>query len=444
MIQFITNIVVGVLLFWLTGLLADTFVPRKPKSLWLLILTSIIFSFTIGLINQPNILLMNIVGVIFLHSIFVFLFFSIKWYYALLLALLQWGITAFSETTFMLFMAASQNRPLQEDYITQDIFMIIGQTFGIFLSLAVILVIRLFVKKRKRQMNLPQNLAVILFPLTSVVVCIYVIVTVVDILSKNQVFQLGIALCIIMVVVNIAALIGNEHVRSRYALQTEIEAMKYQEDLVVGLMHQQEEHLKETKAQAHDFKNHLHCLQALIKDKDKDHDPSLKYIDDLLQNVDSTDMYIDVKNEALRAILCSTNGTCKEHNIDFTCQLNYSEFSFMSYADISILFTNAINNAVDACKQGQGESRRYIDVKVLRQNGMLFLQFTNSKSGEVKMQDGILLSTKPHPEHHGIGFKNMERVALKYGGEITIDYDETEFRLFINLPSELEEDQKNE
>lgn len=436
MIQFITNLVMGIALFWLTSVLANTFAERKPKSIWVQLLICGLFATSITLINQLNILYLNMSAVIIFHTIYIFLFFKIKWYYALLLALLQWGITAFAETSLILLLAAMLNEPLQFDYANQDIFIFVGQVFGTLFSLAMILIIRYMMQKRKKQLNLPQNLAVIIFPVASVFVCIYVIVSTVDLLPHQQVAYIGVAVCIIMVLVNMAALIGNEHVRARYILQNEIDAMKHQEELTVGLMRQQEEHLKETKAQAHDFKNHLLCLRSLIDDRQSDQGSSLHYIDELLQSVEGKEIYTEVKNEALRSILARAKATCDKENIDFKCRIDYSDFSFMSYSDISILFSNVIDNATFACKQQDLKENSYIDIKILRQDEMLFLQFVNSKSGDVKFENGVLLSTKPCPKDHGIGFKNIERVVQKHGGEITIDYDDMEFRLYVNFPLE--------
>ena len=80
------------------------------------------------------------------------------------------------------------------------------------------------------------------------------------------------------------------------------------------------------------------------------------------------------------------------------------------------------------------ESTPGIDFTVVRKGEMLCIQRTKTINNKVKKKNGVMLSRKAQPENHGIGFKNMERVVQKHGGNITVDYDDSEFRLYINLP----------
>lgn len=438
MIQFAINFFTSVYYLWLLDFLFSSFTNKRYANRIPIVVGGGVICLIIPLVNTLYLPFLNMVVCICGFIAFMLLFYKAKWYYAFMYAFFIWAFNAFSEMVLYGLMSLLQGEPLSHEIFRQDGPMIIGQLFGVALTLAIAHPAKAFMKKRREQFKLPQNLAVILYPLSSVMVLAYITSTAVKMLSHEQAVAIGVFLSFFIVLVNIASFIGNEHVRSRYILQNEIDAMQHQEELTVGLMRQQEEHLKETKAQAHDFKNHLLCLRVLIEGKQTDQNPSLQYIDELLQTVGSTELYTEVRNDALRAILAGANATCKAQDIDLKCRVDYSDFSFMSYPDISILFSNAINNAIEACKQYTGEGRPYLDIKILRQSEMLFLQFSNAKSGEVKIQDGVLFTTKPQPENHGIGFKNMERVVQKYGGEITIDYDEAEFRLYINLPVEKE------
>lgn len=438
MIQFVVNFIVSGFYLWQLDLLTRSFASKKCTTDIPLIAGGVVICLAIALVNTLYLPFLNLSVSICAYIVFILLFYNTRWYYAFMCAFFIWALHASAELILFGLMSLYRGAPVAQEIFRQDAPMTIGQLFGVVLTLSVALSARAFMQKRKGQIKLPQNLAVILYPLISVMMVAFITSTAVKMFSHEQTVAIGVFLSFIIVLVNVASLIGNEHVKSRYILQNEIDAMQHQEELTLGLMRQQEEHLRETKAQAHDFKNHLLCLRGLVNDEQADQNPSLRYIDELLLTVGDTELYIEVKNEALRAILAGANATCKAKNIDLRCRVDYSDFSFMSYSDISILFSNAINNAIEACTQYEGKKRPYVDFKVLRQGEMLFVQIANIKSGSVKTQGGMLLSTKPQPENHGIGFKNMERVVRKYGGEITVDYEETEFRLYINLPLETE------
>ena len=434
MIEFIANCAIGIIQIWLSWYIAGTFVGSKKRSRVVQFIGALSVSLILGLINQLGQPFLNMFSMVACYALLIFIFYRTVWYYSILFAAIAVGVINFSETIMVFIMVGTQNIRLTPEFFLQDHIQIIGQCGGLLISLAVVYVLRMIFRKRKGTKQLPQNLAVVLFPITSLLTLLYVLSSVADVFSHRQTIYLSLILCTLLVVTNIASLIGNENVRRRYILQNEIDAMQHQEELTVGLLSQQEEHLKEMRAQAHDFKNHLLCLRSLVGDTDPVQDQSLQYIDELLQTVGSAEQFGDVRNEALRAILSNTVAACKAQGTQFRCRIDYSDFSFMSFSDISILFSNALNNAVEACAQRNDDSTPWIDFKVLRKGEMLFIQLANTIYGEVKKKNGSLLSTKTQPENHGIGFKNMERVVQRHGGNLTVDYDESVFRLYINLP----------
>ena len=427
MIQFVVNCGVGIIQIWLSWYIANTFIVSRKRSLLIQFIGALSVSLVLGLINQLEQPFINMFAIVVLYALLVGFIFDTTWYYSVLFAAIAVGVINVSETMMVFIMVGTQNIRLTPDFFLQDHIQIIGQCGGLLISLAIVYIFRMIFQKRKDAKQLPQNLAVVLFPITSLLMLLYVLSSVANVFSHRQIIYLSLILCIMLVVTNIASLIGNENVRKRYVLQNEIDAMHHQEELAVGLLHQQEEYLKKMRAQSHDFKNHLLCLQALVRDKESGQSSTSQYIDELLSNADGSEQYTEIQNESLRAIIINTAVACKEAGTEFRVQIEYSDFSFMSFSDISILFSNALDNAMEA-------SNRFIELKILRKGEMIFVQVVNSKCNEIKMNNGKLISTKPDFENHGIGLKNMERVVNKYEGNITVDYDEFEFRLYANIP----------
>ena len=434
MIQFIVTWGTGVIQLWLHLFFTSTFLDKRARSRGTIALWLTALPFLVALVNQLHIPVLNALAGATQYIIIALIVFETSWVYTLLFSAIIYSIYAFSEIAVVLVLAAMYDGQLNMDFFSRDSIMILCQSLGVLVGLTITMLIRAIVRKRKDEKKVPQNLAVILFPFTSLVTIYYITATITDIFPRERVTYFGVLLAIFVIAVNIASLIGNENVRKRYILQNEIDAMQHQEELTVGLLSQQDEHLKEMRAQAHDFKNHLICLRALVDDNASAESKSMNYIDELLQTVGGVEQFVDVRNEALRAILVNTVAACKAQGIDFRCRIDYSDFLFMSFSDISILFSNALNNAIEACAQRNNDSVPWIDFKVLRKGEMLFIQLSNTMYTEVKRKNGVLLSQKSQPENHGIGFKNMERVVQRHGGNLTVDYDESVFRLYINLP----------
>ena len=63
------------------------------------------------------------------------------------------------------------------------------------------------------------------------------------------------------------------------------------------------------------------------------------------------------------------------------------------------------------------------------------LSVRNTYDGTVKRREGELLSTKDNADHgHGIGVKNIIRIVEKYGGNYSIETQDTEFVFSILIP----------
>lgn len=435
MIQFIVTWTANFIPLWLLCFVVDMYAEKKDVSKNKRILILLCFALMITLVNQLHIPVLNASVSLTLYIGAILLLFHIVWYNAILLAGIVWSVVAFAETTASVLWSNILDEQLTAAFFVEDLAMIVAQSVSMLFVLIVFYIFRTIIQRRKDERKLPQNLAVVLFPIASALTAYYIIATIVDVFSRQVMVYMGVFLAVFLVAINIASLIGNENVRKRYMLQNEIDAMHHQEELAVGLLHQQEEYLKKMRAQSHDFKNHLLCLQALVRDKAPGQSSTSQYIDELLSAVDGLEQYTEVQNESLRAIIINTAVACKEADIEFRIRMEYSDFAFMTFSDISVLFSNALDNAMEASVKCIGESNRFIDLKILRKGEMIFIQVVNSKCNEVKINNDKMISTKQDFYNHGIGFKNIERVIKKYEGNITMDYDEFEFRLYINLPA---------
>lgn len=434
MIQFFVTWTANFTPIWLLFLVAGMYADKKESSKSRQALFLLSFSFIATLINQLHIPVLNAAVSLALFIGVILLLFHILWYNAVLLAGFVWCITAFAETIASVVWSSLIGVRLTAAFFAEDMVMIVAQSITSLSILIIFSIFRAIFQRKKDENKLPQNLAVVLFPIASAFTAYYILSTIVDVFSRQTAAYMGVFLAVFLVAINVASLIGNENVRKRYILQNEIDAMQRQEELTVGLLRQQEEHLREMRTQAHDFKNHLLCLRVLAGDNPLAQNQSRQYIDELLETVDNAEQFVDVRNEALRAILANTAGACKAQGIEFRCRIDHSDFSFMPFSDISSLFSNALSNAVEACALCDGQSTPFIDLKILRKGEMLFIQLTNSKFSDIRMQDGAMRSTKTEPEKHGIGFKNMSRAVQRNGGNITADHDDSEFRLYITLP----------
>lgn len=93
----------------------------------------------------------------------------------------------------------------------------------------------------------------------------------------------------------------------------------------------------------------------------------------------------------------------------------------LSKTAICTLFANALDNAIEACKQLPKETR-LITLESRMQKGMFVLSVKNPLSKDSTLiqdnkQKGMFVTTKADVKNHGIGLKSMEDVVRQKEGK---------------------------
>ena len=114
-------------------------------------------------------------------------------------------------------------------------------------------------------------------------------------------------------------------------------------------------------------------------------------------------------------------------NIHIEDDINMDGIKMFDPFDISTIFGNLLDNAIEACKLVQEIERRVINISARRKNQLLIILVKNPKpeDRERKMRKkGV----------HGYGLRNVNDVVKKYGGEINIEEKESQFVVSIIIP----------
>lgn len=178
----------------------------------------------------------------------------------------------------------------------------------------------------------------------------------------------------------------------------------------------------------HDFKNQIMYLD--IAGPSAVQKAYLKGIEDDIRRYD---MLYRTGNEALDIILTNKGMDCAKKDIRLLLLMDGSLFNFMKPMDLVALFSNAIDNAVEALET-VAPNRRDLIIRTTKTEGWIVLRFENEYATELKWRGGKLLSTKEqNAELHGQGISIIENTANEYGGNISIDANESQARFALNI-----------
>lgn len=178
----------------------------------------------------------------------------------------------------------------------------------------------------------------------------------------------------------------------------------------------------------HDFKNHLICLRSLLNSGLTSQ--AIEYLDDI-EHISSvtTDKY-----KTGNIIVDSLLDDKSDKAATVSATIEFSGFVptiGISNADICIILSNALDNAIEACERNGGG---IINIKSDFRQGYFFLEISNPVPVDVKIQNTQRLTTSKRDKNiHGFGMLNIYKTAEKYNGNSKATAENGVFTLNVEL-----------
>ncbi len=181
----------------------------------------------------------------------------------------------------------------------------------------------------------------------------------------------------------------------------------------------------------HDLKHQIALLRSeALTDKKRE------YLDQMERDIRSYEARNNTGNHVLDIILSTKIVQCQNLGIKLTCVADGAALQFIEPMDISALFGNALDNAIESVKKlcDDESDKKLIHLSVYCQKGFLFIRTENYYSGDIRFIDGMPVTTKLDRRYHGYGLKSIRSIAEKYGGSMTVCTKNNWFELRIMFP----------
>lgn len=175
----------------------------------------------------------------------------------------------------------------------------------------------------------------------------------------------------------------------------------------------------------HDMKNHL-----LILENQPGTDETRRTASRLREQIADYENYVHTGNKFLDIIIRDKSAKAREKHIDFNAVIHFENGEFMEPLDISTIFGNAIDNAIEASEK-LPEDRRLITVKAAKVRDMLMITAENNMEPDSLPDEG---TSKSDRFLHGFGIPNIRKAAEKYDGQCSISAKDGVFRLKVMIP----------
>lgn len=229
----------------------------------------------------------------------------------------------------------------------------------------------------------------------------------------------------IVIILLFVKVIKDNKIKSQKELMKNKLDMQYEHYLSV-----QESHMKVRKLY-HDLNNHISTIDNL-KNNSKEVN---EYVNNLKGEIKEFKSIYNTGNMILDIIITEKSEICSKKGIKFICDINFSKVDFIKPIDVSSIFANILDNAIEACDKIQDENiNKYIRIKGTISKSYFVLKCENSKVNMIKLNENKLLSDKMDKFKHGIGIQSIKSSLEKYEGEILFEDEKNKFTLNIYIP----------
>lgn len=417
MICYFFSFLIEGIVFW--NYVSILFVPKYSTKIRFVYLS--LGFFILFLFSLHNIFLLNCILYITVCFLYLTLFYQTKWYYALFHSTLFEVLTAVCElpaySILSTFLTSANLRAA--DFHLKLLFAVISKT----LFFAVMSVLLLWLKKRQKPF-LQYDKSVfftILIPFIAQII-VLILFAVCDSPSmtatQNRLITIN---AFFLLIVNLLIFGLNQYNQKKHLEFTEMQIQLQKE-------HDSAEYYKMLIAQnenqrilIHDMKKHLQSIALL--NEDNQNEKIRAYINQLMQSSDLLEFSKICDHKILNNILCRYKKVCNDLHIAFHADIRSNTTTFLSDSDVTSLFCNMLDNAVEASNHIKDS---YIEITATQRKHTPFVIITiiNSCAGNPFSPNGELVSSKQNPQAHGFGIKSIEKIIHNYNGNIQMYYDE--------------------
>lgn len=203
-----------------------------------------------------------------------------------------------------------------------------------------------------------------------------------------------------------------------FRLNTKLSLLEQEEHSLSQYVMEAKERYEKTKSFRHDIKNHITVLKNLIQEEKTEQ--AINYMGGMEEIIEELSFPYSTNNPIADILIENKLGVAKNIGIDISCSLTLPYPCSIRDIDFAVILSNALDNAVNACKNMEHDSEKYIHIAGKIQGDFILLEIENS------------FQKKGLPRK-GTGLLNIQTIAEKYHGAVNIKTQDNIFILSVLL-----------
>ncbi len=227
--------------------------------------------------------------------------------------------------------------------------------------------------------------------------------------------------CVLVLVINLYCLYFWYDVASSQELKHKLELTQQQNELTHQYYADMEDSYNKSRKIIHDIRNHISVLEQAAKLGQAE-----SYACDIHGMLNSLGLKFYSENRMLNIVL---NDKLKNLSPgQFECNMSGVCLNFLSDMDITTIFANLLDNALEA---GEGQEGFWLKLR-----GEQIQDFTVVRVWNC-CRAGYIPGCSNKKGHEGLGLENAGQAVRKYHGEMKIEYKDSVFAVTVVFPGDI-------
>lgn len=221
-----------------------------------------------------------------------------------------------------------------------------------------------------------------------------------------------------------------------YHIQVKEIQLRFERNTLQNIMNMQYQNYQLSKESIDIVNQKYHDLKhqiALLKSQ-ADSGKSIRYLEQMEQEIKIYETQNKTGCPILDAVLTNKAVLCQNLGVELKFIVDGQLLSFMEDMDISALFGNMLDNAIESVQKQPQPEKRLVWLYVTKEKQFLRIRTENYCEETLQFRNGMPITTKSNQHLHGYGMKSIRTIVEKYGGSVIASQKNNWFELKILMP----------